>query len=197
MTTTRHSPSTPFIALAAVLSACGGAPQAQRTPEAVAVEPTSPAATAEVAPAESVTPEAHSSPAPATDATSSDEGPCDLVCEDAQVEDRKDGKEELSRISKNANEVLLKIRPAMLACYEKRIVAKPQAHAFMTFSVLVGPDGHVRDVETTGGALLGDKTISCLVGHVRGAVFERPKGGGSLRLNVPFTLRRVPANASK
>jgi hypothetical protein len=49
----------------------------------------------------------------------------------------------------------------------------------------------VRRVETTGGALLGDATLKCITQRLTRGVFEPPHGGGTLRIQVPLTLRRV------
>lgn len=79
----------------------------------------------------------------------------------------------------------------LLACYKKRVAANPNAHGFITVDIIVDPDGKVRNVETTGGAILGDATMSCLVQRVKRASFDPPHNGGTLRIHVPFSLRRV------
>jgi hypothetical protein len=49
----------------------------------------------------------------------------------------------------------------------------------------------VETVDTTGGAILGDTTMSCIVHRIERGAFEPPHGGGSLHVRVPFSLRRV------
>jgi hypothetical protein len=46
-------------------------------------------------------------------------------------------------------------------------------------------------VETTGGAILGESTMSCIVHRIERGRFEPPHGGGTIRVRVPFSLRRV------
>lgn len=79
----------------------------------------------------------------------------------------------------------------LLACYKKRVAVNPNAHGFITVDIVIDPDGRVRTVDTTGGAALGDGTMSCIVQRIKGASFERPHGGGTLRIHVPFSLRRL------
>jgi hypothetical protein len=61
----------------------------------------------------------------------------------------------------------------------------------MTFDVVIGPDGEVDDVQTTGGALLGERAMRCMVARVKRAAFEPPYGGGTLHLRVPLSMRSV------
>jgi hypothetical protein len=117
---------------------------------------------------------------------------CDLVCERAMIVPRPaDGPDYSARATDNANEVLAAMHDDLLACYQKRVAANPNAHGFITVDIVIDPEGHVRDVETTGGAILGERTMSCLVHRIRRGSFEPPHGGGTLRIHVPFSLRRV------
>jgi hypothetical protein len=79
----------------------------------------------------------------------------------------------------------------LLACYKKRVAVNPRAHGFITVDVVIDPDGRVRDVETTGGAILGEVTMGCLVERIKRGSFDPPHGGGTLRVQVPFSLRPV------
>jgi hypothetical protein len=96
-----------------------------------------------------------------------------------------------ARAEVNAERVFASIHPDLLACYEARVRADPRAHAFMTFDLVVGPDGQVDDVQTTGGALLGERAMRCLIARVRRVAFEPPHGGGTLHLRVPLSMRNV------
>jgi hypothetical protein len=117
---------------------------------------------------------------------------CDLVCERAQIVPRPaDGPDHHARATENANAVLGAMHGDLLACYKKRVAVSPQAHAFITVDIVIDEAGLVRKVETTGGALLGESTMDCLVQRIRRASFEPPHGGGTLRIHVPFSLRRV------
>lgn len=114
------------------------------------------------------------------------------MCERAQVMGgTPDGTADRVTSTEGANRVLTSIQPQLLACYRKRVAARPDAHAFMSIDILVGPDGKVREAETTGGALLGKPTIECILGHIKGAQFDPPRGGGTMRIQVPFSLRRA------
>ena len=131
-------------------------------------------------------------PAPATEITAKTQTTCDLVCERAQIVPRPaDGPDYHEKATANANTVIEAMHEDLLACYKKRVAANPNAHGFITIDVIVGPDGRVRDVETTGGAVLGETTMSCLVQRVKRASFDPPHNGGTLRIHVPFSLRRV------
>ena len=117
---------------------------------------------------------------------------CDLVCERAELAVKPAAQPDYTVAAlQNANDVLEAMHPSMLACYKKRVAVSPNAHAFLTVDVVIGPDGHVLTVETTGGALLGDATMGCIVDQIRRAQFAPPHGGGTLHISVPFSLRRV------
>jgi hypothetical protein len=119
---------------------------------------------------------------------------CDLVCERAELAVKPAAEADYSvKALANANAILESMHPAMLACYKKRVAVSPNAHAFITVDIVIGPDGKVAAVETTGGALLGEGTMSCIVDQIRQATFDKPHNGGTLRIHVPFSLRRVAA----
>jgi hypothetical protein len=117
---------------------------------------------------------------------------CDLVCEQARVVAPKaDKSDAFTQATENANKVLEAMQGDLLACYKKRVAVNPKAHGFILVDILVGPDGHVRTVDTTGGAILGEGTMSCIVDKVKTAIFAPPHAGGTLRVQVPFSLRSV------
>jgi hypothetical protein len=169
-------------ALGAGLALAGCAPLVAQPPPAVTT-PTS-------ARAPSSPPTAKS--APATEVTADAQTECDLVCERARIVPRPaDGPDYSERATANANTVLEAMHDDLLACYKQRVAVNPNAHGFITIDIVVAPDGTVRNVETTGGAVLGDATMSCLVQRVQRASFDPPHDGGTLRIHVPFSLRRV------
>lgn len=117
---------------------------------------------------------------------------CDLVCERAQAVPRAvDLPDYTQQATDNANAVLEGMHGDLLACYKKRVAVNPNAHGFITVDIVIDPSGHVRNVETTGGAVLGDGTMSCIVQRIKRGTFEPPHAGGTLRIHVPFSLRRV------
>lgn len=90
-----------------------------------------------------------------------------------------------------ANAVLKEMHDDLLHCYTARVKVYPKAHAFLTIDIVVGPSGSVQAVETQGGALLGDAAMKCFVDRIKHGEFAPPPRGGTMRLQVPFTLRRV------
>ena len=91
----------------------------------------------------------------------------------------------------NATDVLSAMTGDLLACYKQRLRANPKAHGYITVDITVGSDGRVRKVDTTGGAILGDQTMACIVRRIQQGVFEPPHGGGNIHVQVPFSLEVV------
>jgi hypothetical protein len=117
---------------------------------------------------------------------------CDLVCERAQILSHPaESPDYNAQAVANANQVLEAIHGDLLACYKKRVAVNPKAHGFITVDIILEPDGHVGRVETTGGAVLGEGTMNCIVNRIKRASFEAVHGGGTQRIHVPFSLRRV------
>ncbi len=121
---------------------------------------------------------------------------CDVVCEGARVVPRKVPPDETAdayttEAVDKANNTLNGMNDDLLRCYTARLKVYPKAHAFLTIDILVGPDGRVERVETQGGALLGDNTMKCIVDRIKQGDFAPPHGGGTMRFEVPFTLRRL------
>lgn len=96
-----------------------------------------------------------------------------------------------ARAVKNANAVVRSLSKPILGCYKKRLDKAPNAHGNIVVNVLIAPDGTVRTIETTGGALLGDAAVRCIEDVVKQATFEKPHGGGTLRVKVPLAFRAV------
>ena len=168
-----------------LVAACGSSPPARAPEEPVAAAP--PGASAPATP-----PGPMSLAAP--EASSSEAAPavCDLVCERAQVAERPNDEPDYRvKVTEDANRVIASMQGDLLACYKTRLKVNPAAHGFITVDLIVGPDGHVQSVETTGGAVLGETTMGCIVDRLKAATFTRPHGGGTQRVSVPFSLRRV------
>jgi len=91
----------------------------------------------------------------------------------------------------NATLVLEGIHDDLLACYKKRVAMNPNAHGSVIVDIVIDPRGQVRSIETTGGAGLGDETMTCIAQRIKRATFEPPHDGGTLRVEVPFSLGRV------
>jgi hypothetical protein len=117
---------------------------------------------------------------------------CTLACEAPQMVPRPAAFPDYTqREIDDANEVLGAMHDDLLACYKKRVRVRPEAHGFITVDIVVGSDGRVAHVDTTGGALLGDGTMQCIVARISRGAFEPPHGGGTVHVRVPFSLRRV------
>jgi hypothetical protein len=91
-----------------------------------------------------------------------------------------------ARVERDAGDVFRSMHGDLLRCFAR---APPGAHAFVTIDVLVGSDGEVRDVATTGGALVGGAT-TCIARRVAKASFPPPRGGGTARIRVPLEFER-------
>jgi hypothetical protein len=91
----------------------------------------------------------------------------------------------------NATDVLSSMNSDLLACYKQRLRVNPKAHGYITVDILVGSDGRVHKVDTTGGAILGDQTMTCIVHRIQQGVFDAPHGGGNIHVQMPFSLEVV------
>lgn len=88
----------------------------------------------------------------------------------------------------NANAVLAEMTADLLGCYKKRLRVNPKAQGAISVDIMVGSDGRVRKVDTTGATVLGRITMACIVHRIEQGVFEPPHGGGNIHVQVPFTL---------
>ena len=167
-------------AAVAFLSAC--APSSQQAHPDVAA-PTGPAEEAPAATAAS---------AASAEITASPQTVCELVCERPEVLPRTaDRPDYTANQTDDVNRVLEALHPDLMACYTKRLKANPTAHGFITVDMIIGSQGEVAKIDTTGGGILGPATMDCIVKRIRRAKFEPPHGGGTLEVHVPFSLRRV------
>jgi hypothetical protein len=115
---------------------------------------------------------------------------CVLDCAAARV-DLSTSVDHHEAASSNADAVFAEMHGDLLACYRARAVRDPRAHASITVDVVVNPDGSVRSVATTGGAMLGDAGLACITRRVKRATFAPVWGGGTLHLQVPMSFRRI------
>ncbi len=147
---------------------------------------------------------AHGSPPPAastTRITSAEPEPvaCEVECGGASVVPepaRAPEPDYHAAAVADADRVMASMRDDLLACYEKRLATNPQARAFVMLDIVLQADGRVRRVDATGGGMLGDAALTCMTSRVTRASFAPVHGGGTLRLQVPLTLRPVGAGES-
>lgn len=134
-------------------------------------------------------------PAPTTStvqSTSATVEGCELVCEKPQVTLATPATPDVTEAAVvNVDRVFDAMHDDLLACYKTRLKTYAQAHAFMTVDLVLEADGHVRTVETTGGAMLGDRGIHCITDRIKKATFDPIPGGGTRRVQVPLNFRRV------
>ncbi len=169
----------------APLAACGASPP----PKPVEPTQTTAAPTATAAPS-------------ATPPNEGADAECDLVCQGAQVEvprvlpPGETADEHTQKATEQANKTLADMHADLLACYKTRLAQAPKAHGSITIDIIVGETGAVRDVETTGGAILGEAAMACIVERVKKGTFAPVHGGGTRRIHVPFNFNRAGADTS-
>jgi hypothetical protein len=140
-------------------------------------------------------------PAPVT-AQASSEAKCDVVCQGARVTALSAGAAKVSdsethsiRQAEAANQVFEAMHDDLLACYKARVRVAPNAKGTVTFSILVGPDGAVKTIEPSGGETLGSAKEG-MMKRIQKATFKAPHGGGTMQIQVPFTLQLRGADES-
>jgi outer membrane biosynthesis protein TonB len=79
--------------------------------------------------------------------------------------------------------------PAIAACYERALKAKPGLRGTVDINFVVGPDGKVAhaDVSQSEDMLDDAATVDCILDEIRKLVFPEPKGG-RVFLNYPLKL---------
>ncbi len=144
------------------------------------------------------TPTASAASAPSAESASTKALVCDLYCERASViVSRPPNAPDYTALeTENANRVLDAIRPELLKCYAKRLAIDPKVRAYVMLEVVVDKQGHVMSAEGFGGGMLGAATMECIVNRVKRAAFDPPHGGGTLKIQMPFTLRPTAAEES-
>ena len=72
-------------------------------------------------------------------------------------------------------------------CYERGLLKKPKLAGTLTVQFVIGADGTVKSANPSG---LGDFDVeNCVAEVIMGIEFPKPKGGGSIQVNYPFTFR--------
>jgi hypothetical protein len=70
-------------------------------------------------------------------------------------------------------------------CYEKQLLAKPGLSGTVSTSFFITPNG---TVQNSGGQGVDPEVSSCVAGVISGIEFPKPKGGGGVQVNYPFTF---------
>ncbi len=71
-------------------------------------------------------------------------------------------------------------------CYEKQLLAKPGLAGTVTAQFFITPNGNVA---SSSGSGLDPTVANCVADVIKGIEFPKPKGGGGVQVNYPFTFR--------
>jgi pSer/pThr/pTyr-binding forkhead associated (FHA) protein len=75
-------------------------------------------------------------------------------------------------------------------CYEKQLLAKPGLSGTVSTQFFITPNGNVA---SSTGSGVDPEVANCVADVIKGIEFPKPKGGGGVQVNYPFTFR--PAGA--
>ena len=81
--------------------------------------------------------------------------------------------------------------PAIRYCYEKQLLVKPKLAGTVKASFVISEAGNVVVSSADG---MDDDVSSCIATAIKTMEFPKPKGGGIVKVNYPFTFR--PAEGS-
>jgi hypothetical protein len=71
-------------------------------------------------------------------------------------------------------------------CYEKELLAKSNLSGTVQTSFFITPNGNVAQSQGSG---VDPQVASCVADVIKGIEFPKPKGGGGVQVNYPFTFR--------
>lgn len=71
-------------------------------------------------------------------------------------------------------------------CYEKELLAKPGLAGTIMTQFFITPNGNVA---SSSGSGVDGNVASCVAGVIKAIEFPKPKGGGGVQVNYPFTFR--------
>ncbi len=71
-------------------------------------------------------------------------------------------------------------------CYEKELLAKSNLAGTVQTQFFITPNGNVASASGTG---VDSAVSSCVASVIKGIEFPKPKGGGGVQVNYPFTFR--------
>jgi hypothetical protein len=76
--------------------------------------------------------------------------------------------------------------PRLQACYEQRLRANPKLAGTVQVQFFIAPSGKVVASSAAG---VDPQVASCVAGVIKKIGFPKPKGGGGVQVNYPFTFR--------
>jgi hypothetical protein len=71
-------------------------------------------------------------------------------------------------------------------CYEKQLLAKPGLSGTVQTQFFITPNGNVASASGSG---VDPEVANCVADVIHGIEFPKPKGGGGVQVNYPFTFR--------
>ena len=71
-------------------------------------------------------------------------------------------------------------------CYEKQLLAKPSLSGTVSAQFFISPNGNVTSSQGSG---VDSEVANCVADVIHGIEFPKPKGGGGVQVNYPFTFR--------
>ncbi len=71
-------------------------------------------------------------------------------------------------------------------CYEKELLAKPALSGTVSTQFFITPNG---TVASSSGSGVDPSVANCVAGVIKDIEFPKPKGGGGVQVNYPFTFR--------
>ncbi|MBA3540349.1 MAG: AgmX/PglI C-terminal domain-containing protein [Deltaproteobacteria bacterium] len=75
---------------------------------------------------------------------------------------------------------------AITHCYEKELLAKPTLAGTIMVQFFISPNGKVASSSASG---VDPAVASCVAAVIKKIEFPKPKGGGGVQVNYPFTFR--------
>ena len=72
-------------------------------------------------------------------------------------------------------------------CYEKQLLAKPTLAGTVSTQFFISPNGNVTSSQGSG---VDPEVSACVADVIHGIEFPKPKGGGGVQVNYPFTFRQ-------
>lgn len=76
--------------------------------------------------------------------------------------------------------------PAILACYDAQLPKLPGLRGTVQTQFFITPNG---DVAASSGSGLAPEVAACVAEVIKKTTFPKPKGGGGVQVNYPFTFR--------
>ena len=78
-------------------------------------------------------------------------------------------------------------------CYEKELLVKPGLAGTLVVQFFIAPDGKVN---AATGAGVNANVADCVAGVIKSIEFPKPKGGGGVQVNYPFTFKTTDGTPS-